>query len=53
MTSDRDERSIEDHDLGADGPDEHDWTEPVTKVASVVLFITNLYLLYLIFSFIM
>ena len=53
MTSDRDERSIEDYDLGADGPDEHDWTEPVTKVANVVLFITNLYLLYLTFFFIM
>ena len=53
MTSDRDERSIEDYDLGADGPDEHDWTEPVTKVANVVLFITSLHLLCLMFSFIM
>lgn len=53
MTSNRDEHSIEDYDLDADGLDEHDRTESVTKVANVALFIMNLYLLYLMFSFIM
>jgi hypothetical protein len=49
MTSDRDEHSIEDPDLDADGLDEHNWTESVTRVADVALFIMNLYLLYLMF----
>ncbi|PSQ98147.1 MAG: hypothetical protein BRD51_03495 [Bacteroidetes bacterium SW_11_64_17] len=49
MTSDCDEHSIEDHDLDADGLNEHDWTESVTRVADVALFIMNLYLLYLMF----
>jgi hypothetical protein len=53
MTSDRDEHSIEDPDLDADGLDEHNWTESVTRVADVALFIMNLYLFCLMFSFIM
>lgn len=53
MTSDRDEHGIEDDDLDVGGPDEHDWTKSVTKAANVALFIMNLYLLYLMFSFIM
>ena len=53
MTSDRVEHSIEDPDLDADGLDEHNWTESVTRVADVALFIMNLYLFCLMFSFIM
>jgi hypothetical protein len=53
MTSDRDEHNIAAHDLDADGPGGHDWTASVTKAVNVALFIMNLYLLYLMFSFIM
>lgn len=57
MTSDRDEHNIAAHDLDADGPGGHDWTasvtKSVTKAVNVALFIMNLYLLYLMFSFIM
>jgi len=52
MTSDRDEHSIDD-DLDVDGPDKRDWTESVTKVANAALFVMNLYLLYLMGSFIL
>jgi hypothetical protein len=53
MTSDRNKHSIGDHGLDVDGPDERDWTESVTKVANAALFAMNLYLLYLMVSFVL